>query len=91
MPSIQDGANVFGPSDQDPPSWFISCSRDTHGYEADFHLALAYIALTSVTKLQVHTLLITESGSGIIECDPIVDQVRKEIEELRACGMWVTE
>lgn len=72
--------------------WYTSADRDSGRPRPDFHAALAYVALTSVSRLSVMALVFTDGGCGqLTDSDPEVVRVRKEIEELRACGMWVTE
>lgn len=72
--------------------WYTSADRDSGRPRPDFHAALAYVALTSVSRLPVMALVFTDGACGqLTDSDPEVVQVRKEIEELRACGMWVTE
>jgi hypothetical protein len=71
--------------------WDVSCDRDADP-DADFHLALAYVALKEISGLPVTATLVTDSGTGVLDDEhPEVVSVRRELAELRDAGMWVAE
>lgn len=83
-PGIGKGVKMF-------EGWFISLSKPEDP-DAWFHATLAYIALESATSLPVTAYVDSGSSVGFVgEHADLTVRVRKEIEELRACGMWVIE
>lgn len=75
----------------DEGGWDVAADRD-NDEDADFHLALAYVALRETSSFPVHAQIITHSGTGVLDdSHPDVMQARAEIAALKEVGMWVTE
>lgn len=71
--------------------WDVAAHREIDS-DADFHLALTYVALRDTSSFPVHAQIITDSGTGVLDdSHPDVAQVRAEIAGLKDVGMWVTE
>lgn len=71
--------------------WDVEVDRDKDP-KAHFHLALAYVALRTVSGWPMIAQIVTDGGTGVLtDDDPVVQQVRREIAELVDLGMWVAE
>lgn len=71
--------------------WDVATFRDKHP-EAEFHLALAYVALRDTSSFPVQAMLFTDGATAVFsEGEADVQAVRRQVEELKAVGLWVSE
>lgn len=69
----------------------FTCMLDRSEADAYFHAALLHTALSSVSSFPVDITVESDGVWTASDGQDIVQQVRKEIDELKALGMWVTE
>ena len=71
--------------------WDVATFRPEQ-QESELHLALAYVALRDTSSFPVFAQLICDGHTAVFsEGEPDVQAVRRQIEELKAVGLWVNE